>query len=263
MPLLAALWISAALHAAIGQQNSAPSEATPSTPPTYEVASIRQNLSDQHARSHIYSSPDNARFSAINAPLKMLLQFAFALPESQISGVPAALGSEKFDIEARADTTVDDLLHKLPSDRAKLVKQQMLQSLLADRFKLTSHQELKQLPVFDLVQAKTGPKLQASRTGSRMFNFRHGQLEDQGATTAVLAEQLAQQLGRPVIDKTTLTGSYDLNLKWSPDDSESSPDASGPSLFTALQEQLGLKLESTKGPVQTLVIDHIEPPSEN
>jgi len=186
------------------------------------------------------------------------------MPASQISGIPIALDSQKFDIEAKSDPSVDAQLSKLSSDQAKLQKQLMIQDLLADRFKLTTHKEIKQLPVFNLVVAKSGSKLQESKINGRTFNTRRGQLSDQGATIAVLADQLAGELGRPVIDKTALAGRYDFTFKWTPDNSTVAASSDDPpSIFTAVQEQLGLKLESTKGPVETLVIDHIEPPSEN
>lgn len=239
---------------------------TTPTPPTFDVASIRENKSDQHARSHIMSSPHDGRFTTINVPLNMLLKFAFNVPESQISGIPSALGAQKFDIEARANPTIDAQLSKLDSDQGRMQKQLMIQALLSDRFKLTWHNETRQLPVFNLVAIKSGSKLPESKSSGRTFNTRHGQLDDQGITTAALADQLAIELGRPVIDKTALNGRYDIALKWTPDDggtpTPDSPD-SAPSLFTAIQEQLGLKLESTKGPVQVLVIDHIEEPSPN
>ncbi len=228
----------------------------------FEVASIRPNNSDQHARSHIISSPHDGRLTVINVPLKMLFQFAFGTPESQITGIPSPLNSQKFDIEARSDPSIDAQLSKLDSDQGKLQKQLMLQALLADRFKLTWHKETRQLPVFDLVIAKGGSKLQESKADGRTYNVRNGQLSDQGITMPILADQLAGRLDRPVIDKTGLTGRYDLTFKWTPDGVETTAD-SAPSIFTAIQEQLGLKLESTKGPVETLVIDHIEDPSPN
>ena len=251
-----------AASTALSQAPQSQSEAASTPTPTFDVATIRQNNSDQHARSHIISSPHDGRFTTINVPLKMLLQFAFGTPESQITAIPAPLNSEKFDIEARSDPSIDAQLSKLDSDQAKLQKQLMLQALLADRFKLTWHKEIRQLPVFDLVIAKGGSKLQESKANGRTYNIGSDHISDQGVTAPVLADQLAARLGRPVIDKTGLTGRYDVTLKWTPDGTEAAPD-SPPSIFTATQEQLGLKLESTKGPVETLVIDHVEEPSPN
>ena len=238
-------------------------ESTSTSTPTFDVASIRQNNSDEHARSHIVSSSHDGRLTVINVPLNMLLSFAFAMPQSRITGIPAPLNSQKFDIEAKSDPSVDDQLSKLSSDQGKLQKQLMIQALLADRFKLATHIQVQQLPVFNLVIAKNGPKLEESKVDGRTYNTRNGQLSDQGITIPVLADQIASQLDRPVIDKTALTGRYDITLKWTPDNATQSASDSAPSIFTAVQEQLGLKLESTKGPVETLVIDHIEAPSPN
>jgi len=238
---------------------------TSAAPPTFDVASIHENNSDQSARSHIMSSPRDGRFTTINVPLSMLIKFAFNVPESQLLGIPSSLGAQKFDIEAVANPEIDAQLSKLDSDQGRLQKQLMVQALLADRFKLTWHNETRQLPVFNLVTAKGGSKLPESKSSGRTFNTRRGQFDDQGATIAALADQLAIELNRPVIDKTALTGRYDVALKWTPESSTPTPDSldTAPSIFTAIQEQLGLKLESSKGPVQVLVIDHIEPPSEN
>jgi uncharacterized protein (TIGR03435 family) len=172
----------------------------------------------------------------------------------------------------------------------------MLQPLLADRFQLKVHTEVRDLPVLTLVIAKGGPKLHEAKPGDTypnglkdfngqgggpgMMLMRPGQLTGQGLPLSSLARVLTQQLGSTVQDKTGLTGKYDLTLQWTPDRNGSampgapepglqgpgsggSTDASGPSIFSAIQEQLGLKLESQKGPVEVLVIDHVETPSEN
>ena len=260
--IAASLTLAASVALSQSPPSPARTESAPAPAPTFDVATIRPNNSDQHARSHIISSPHDGRFTVINVPLNMLLQFAFGVPQSQISGIPAPLNSQKFDIEARSDPSIDAQLSKLNSDQGKLQKQLMIQALLADRFKLTTHTEIRQLPVFNLVIAKNGSKLQESKADGRTYNTGSDHIDDHGVTTPVLADQLAGRLGRPVIDKTALTGRYDLTLKWTPDDAETTAD-SAPSIFTAIQEQLGLKLEPAKGPVETLVIDHIEEPSPN
>jgi uncharacterized protein (TIGR03435 family) len=180
---------------------------------------------------------------------------------------------------------------------------QMVQSLLTDRCKLAFHRESKELPVYVLTVAKNGPKLQqakkddastamtpppnADRPGGPrvphrggMMRMGRGQLSGQEVPLQFLAESLSEQLGRTVVDKTGLTGAYDFTLMWTPDESQGQmfkgppdgkeagdgappPETSGPTIFTAIQEQLGLKLESQKGPVEILVIDHVERPSEN
>jgi uncharacterized protein (TIGR03435 family) len=153
----------------------------------------------------------------------------------------------------------------------------MLQDLLADRFHLKLTREAKEMPIFALVLAKSGAKLKESTVGEdgRRMQTGRGRIEVQGIDMASLANMLSQQLGRTVVDKTGLTGNYDFKLEWTPDLGQpqgpkeiggaetAPPDSLGPTIFTALQEQLGLKLESTKGPVEILVIERVEKPSEN
>jgi uncharacterized protein (TIGR03435 family) len=156
----------------------------------------------------------------------------------------------------------------------------MLQALLADRFKLTIHRETKNLPIYSLVIAKGGSKLQEAHLDGRpedhMIRVGRGELTAPGIRLEDFAHILTQQTGRTVVDNTGLKGHYDLKFHWTPDQGEAfdgpggstSPESSissdmPPSIFTAIQEQLGLKLESRKGPVEILVIDHVEKPSEN
>ena len=129
-------------------------------PPAFDVAAIHENLSDPHARSHIVSNSHDGKLTVNNVPLKMLLAFAFGVPESHISDLPSPLSTQKFDIEAKSDASIDAQLAKLDNDQAKLQKQLMLQALLADRFKLTWHNETRQLPIYHLIEAKGGAKLQ-------------------------------------------------------------------------------------------------------
>jgi uncharacterized protein (TIGR03435 family) len=143
----------------------------------------------------------------------------------------------------------------------------MLQALLADRFGLKVHEETRILPVYALVLAKGGPKFQPSQINGTTIMNSNGQISVAGSdhTVALLAEQLGKMLGRVVVDKTGLDGRFELTLKWTPDDFDSRGvgSADGPSLFTAIQEQLGLRLESQKAPVSVLVIDRIQMPSPN
>ncbi len=275
--LIALVTPGAYAQAGTSQSPAKPQTGAITTPaPVFDVAAIRQNLSDHTARSHIISSPYDGHFTAINVSLKLLLQFAFEMPESRMLDAPAWTVSTKFDIEAKADSAVDDQLRGLSSDVGKAQKRHMLQALLADRFQLKAHKETRELPVYALVVAKSGPKFLESKANGTTIDAGHGKIGVQGGdnTVALLAEQLANRLGRPVIDKTGIQGRYDLALQWAPDEAAAprlnapeglspAPDSSGPSIFTAIQEQLGLKLESQKGPVQVLVIDRIEMPSEN
>jgi uncharacterized protein (TIGR03435 family) len=264
-----ALLLFAALSITSLASSQSPSTQPPSSPtpkPEFEVASIRQNITaTEHDRSHIYSAATDGNYRTVNAPLKMLLESAFNLPEARILGVPSSIASAKFDIEAKSDAVLSQQLSKLPSDQGRAIKQQMLQALLADRFKLVTHMETRELPIYALVVAKNGPLIHPSQAGGTTINRGNNRISVQGSdnTVALLAEQLSLTLGRVVVDKTGLEGRYDITLKWTPDDASTSDASSGPSIFTAIQEQLGLKLESTKGPVQVLIIDHVEMPSEN
>jgi uncharacterized protein (TIGR03435 family) len=157
----------------------------------------------------------------------------------------------------------------------------MLVALIEDRFQLKIHRETKEMPVYALVVAKNGTKLKANagEPGPRLRMGR-GQLNGTKVPLKMLVQQLAQQLGRPVVDKTGLTGDYDFTLTWTPQPGEGGAmfagpggpggpegpppsDPDGPSIFAAIQEQLGLKLESDKGPVEILVLDQVEKPTEN
>jgi uncharacterized protein (TIGR03435 family) len=251
--------------------------AVAAAPLVFEVTTVKLNKS---GNSGSHSSLDNGRFTASNILLKNLIQYqAYGIPEPRILGGPKWLNSERFDIEAKADNSIADQLRALSRDQRKLQTKAMFQQLLAERFKLTVHWETRELPVYALVVAKNGPSLHESKEsdGSSNTSTSNGQFTTRGVTMVEMAQTLTQELsrelGRVVIDKTGIAGRYDVILKWTPDTGSGSinsgievtapPVDSGPSIFTAIQEQLGLKLESTKGPVQVLVIDHVEMPSEN
>jgi bla regulator protein BlaR1 len=261
------------------------------TSPVYEVASIKPNKSGDN-RTRMMYSPDG--LSATGGTLQMLIMSAYGINPHQISGAPSWLNSERYDIEAKMDSSTADELRKLDEDERRVERQHMLQALLADRFKLTIHRESKELPVYALVVAKDGPKFQEAKSGDTYPNgikgpdghsgagmmLRGGEgFTAQGIPIGNLVRQLSLELGRTVIDKTGLTSKYDFTLKWTEErqapmfkgtegsqpgtGGTSAPGSSGPSIFTAVQEQLGLKLESEKGPVDILIIDHVEKPSEN
>jgi uncharacterized protein (TIGR03435 family) len=244
----------------------------PSTPrPAFEVASVKPG--DPDNRIWRLGSMPGGRFAANNASLKLLIQMAYDVRSHQISGGPNWLDSAKYDIDAKPDSAT-----AIPPGPASATQMRlMLQSLLEERFKLKLHRELREEPVYELVVAKGGPRMpQATDTlkqpGQGLMRMGRGQLTGTAVAISFLVSTLSQQLGRSVIDKTGLTGQYDFDLKWTPElgefqfptgDAGPPPDPSGPSVFTAIQEQLGLKLESNKGPVDVLVIDHAEQPSEN
>jgi uncharacterized protein (TIGR03435 family) len=209
--------------------------------------------------------------------LKNLMEYsAFSLPGARIVGGPKWIDSERFDIQAKVDGSTAASLQTLSRNQERAVMHAMFQRLLADRFKLATHWETREMPVYALVVAKNGPRLQkaAKPDAGADTSASSGQLTANEITmdglARTLTQELADELGRVVIDRTGIQGKYDIKLRWTPAiESVSGPAENGtaadtgPSLFTAVREQLGLKLESSKGPVEVLVIDHAEEPSEN
>jgi bla regulator protein blaR1 len=272
-----------------------PSGAPANAPlPSFEVASIKLNRSHPPGRFFRFSDP--SRFITTNIPARDLIQFAYHVQPFQISGGPSWINTDGYDIEAKVDESVAAELQKLPPARRIPQFRLMLRSLLADRFKLTLLHETKELPIYALVVAKGGPKLTpttvpynmradvnpGSRAKGPMVRMSPGRLTARDASINTLADVLGDQPelgGRLVVDQTGMTGTYDFTLQFAPErmplvpgtsdgppmgsGAPPPPDANGPSIFTAVQEQLGLKLESEKGPVQTLVIEQIEKPSAN
>jgi uncharacterized protein (TIGR03435 family) len=240
--------------------------------PEFEVASIKLNKSGSGSSQADF---DHGRFTATNEGIKGLIQYdAYGVPGPQIEGGPAWLASERFDIEAKVDDATAVAMQRLDPEERSQMKRQLIEQLLSDRFKLAVHWETKELPVYALVRAKGGAKLTSSTdtSGSSGTSSNRGHLKASGVTMARLAETLTgilnREVGRVVVDRTGLEGRYNLTLEWSPEDGSSSSassdsQGSGPSIFTALEEQLGLKLESSRGPVKVLVIDRVEQPSEN
>ncbi|MDP9049465.1 MAG: TIGR03435 family protein [Acidobacteriota bacterium] len=218
----------------------------------------------------------NDGFRGENISLKYLIVIAYNIKPDSLSGGPDWIDSSSYEINAKVFHPDDSTPPKL----TKSQRNQMLQSLLADRFKLVVHTETKDAPIYELTLAKSGPKFHETTPGDTFASgvkgldgqthigypmmTALGQLTGQATPIGSIIDFLTQTLHRPIVDKTGLTGKYDIALQWTPDNTPAdSPTAGGPSIFTAIQEQLGLKLESTKGPVETLVIDHIEKPSEN
>jgi uncharacterized protein (TIGR03435 family) len=252
-----------------------PSPATePTPPPTFEVSTVKQNTSG--SAGYLFSF-QNGRFTAWNASLMSLIEReAYGITELQIREGPKWLGSQRFDIEAKTDNSLADALRTLEGDQRTLQEQLMIQGLLADRFKLVTHWETRDLPVYALVVGKKGPKIHAStepNNGPHTF-LSTGQFIAQDRTleeiARALTQQLSTELGRVIIDQTEIKGRYDITLKWTPDVGaapmkydNASQGSSGPSIFTAIQEQLGLKLEPTRAQAQVLIIDHAEMPSGN
>jgi uncharacterized protein (TIGR03435 family) len=227
--------------------------------PTFEVATIKPAAPSPDGHTHI-NYPLGGRFSAINITLLSLLQWAYGMPEKQILEGPSWLSSTRFDIQAEA--AIGEQTKSLTSEESNELKRRMIQGLLADRFQLKLHQETRTLPAYDLVLAKGGSKLQPSQSNGKSSSVGRTQFNGEGLTITMIAEELSKITGRVAVDKTGLTGRYDLKLRWAPDDAVTT-DSDLPTLFTAVQEQLGLKLEPAKEPVPVLIVDRVEQPGPN
>ncbi len=268
-----------------------PDKAAASDAPRFAVASIKRNPSREQLSMAVpmgVGYRPGGRMTAGNAPLAMLIQRAYSVHDFQVVGGPSWIHTDGYDIEAKPETNTDQKRMWL-----------MLRTLMADRFKLSMHHETRSLPVFDLEAVKGGPKL-AAPTGGACAEVLTGppergqhaappcgpgllksgtglSMEGISVSMPALAKMLSSLLGREVIDKTGFTGRFALHLDFAMDDTldglpnPEAPDASGqraaaatgPSLRTALQEQLGLRLQASTGPVDVLAIDHVERPTEN
>jgi len=257
-------------------------------PLAFEVASIKPNTPDGSGNIMVGIMPQpGGRLTVTNANLRMLIRFAYNIDDTQISGGPPWIDSDRYDIVAKGEgnATTDQL-------------REMLQSLLADRFGLKIHHDSKDLPVYMLVGGKGGPKLKEAESPAPVSpnapgsGQRAGIRMVMGGTTqmsgtmsmAQLSQGLANLVGRKVIDKTGLSGNYDVKLEWTPQPGElamrglpagavgpGGGDRGGPppadpnstSIFTAIQEQLGLRLDAQRGPVDVIVVDGATKPSVN
>jgi uncharacterized protein (TIGR03435 family) len=221
----------------------------------FEVASIKPSNADPRSSSGIDTR--RGRLTASNVTLKRCIMGAYGIGPNQILGGPDWLTSDRFEIIAKADQPVGDRI-LMP----------MLQNLLAERFKLALHREAKPIRAYILEVRKGGPKLdRGDGKGSKTSNGR-GHIVATNATMDRFAEILSRQMDLPVVNHSGLAGVFNLRLQWNPESARPARPADGaaiegPSIFTAIQEQLGLRLQAGKVPVEVLVIDHVEKPSEN
>ena len=269
-------------------------------PLEFEVISIRRNLAPISPQNSPRFGPTSDGYHAINFPLIGLFQLAY-VPSNMgdsgffrgpsIVGAPEWLnGGERYDVEAKV-AEADIAAWRIPALQVKMLRA-MMQAALADRMKVAVHIESKDAPVYNLVVAKNGPKFkEAEMTDASALKERHpdgmaipggtvmsrgsdGELRFFGASMESLTQVLSSIAGRPVQDRTGLTGRYDFSVQIGlpppppqgqqlAGPSVGAVDSTASSIFTTVQEQLGLKLESGKGQVETLVIDHVERPSEN
>jgi len=254
--------------------------------PEFAVTSVKPTKPGTQMFRLVYL-PDG--FSTTNVSLKTLIEFAWDVNAERIGGAPSWIDHANYDIEAKVDPA--DVL--VLEDLTPLQRREMVRKLLEDRFALKVHEETRELPVYALVVAKGGLKLHDAKSGDTYphgfigpdgkssagaMTFNGTQLVAQGLPIGSLTQILTQQTGRPVIDNTGLTGKYDFTLDLpagqrpmpmaKPPDgndarADSASDDSGPSIFTLVQDELGLKLESTRAPLPILVIDHVEEASPN
>jgi uncharacterized protein (TIGR03435 family) len=229
---------------------------------SFEAASIKRST-DTDNESFLMQDP-SGNLTGHNTTLRALLRMAFGVRDHQLISGPAWMNTERYEVLAK------------PSVRAKTSAEfrEMVQALVTERFGLQIHRETRQLPVYMLTVAKDGPRLTEWKDGvGPSCGYLAGNLTCTKITMPVLADALSRRLGRSVADKTELTGTYNLKLSWTPDETQVPgpaesgqarvSDNAGPSLFSAIQAQLGLKLESAKSATEVLVIDKAAKPSEN
>lgn len=253
-------------------------------PVSFEAASVKPNK-EGGTESYVRRQP-GGRFNSVNMPLRVLITFAYQIQPFQLVNAPDWVGEERFDIVAKMEGDPPPVLPGSGPDQMMLA----MRTLLADRFKLVVHRETRELDIYALVMArpdgKPGPALRQSNgdctrameavrqggpppkmlCGARQT---FGRIQFGGFPLSIFANGLSGQLGRVVVDRTGLTGEWDFELTFAPEPPRGplppgvelpAIDPNAPSLFTAIQEQLGLKLESTKGPVEVLVVDAVERP---
>ena len=258
--LAGASLIAIGMPLAIGVLNAPPVRAHADAPPAFEVATIKPSSGGDH---RVIRVVPGGGLQMTGMTLKSLVAFAYDVQEFQISGGSGWIASDRFDIAAnslRGPESAADDMRTMTDELARTAQEQVqqeLQALLSDRFQLTLRHETKEQLIYALVAGKDGSKLQESQSKDRRhMMMARGDFNGEGVPLEMLVSNLSRELGRPVIDRTGLTGHYDFKLHWT-------PGSNGPSLFTAVQEQLGLRLESQKGPVDILIIDRAEKPSEN
>jgi uncharacterized protein (TIGR03435 family) len=250
---------------ASGQAGSLAPQDMPARKSAFDVVSVR--LAKPNC-SLSMAGPSHGRYRARCVTLWTLIFNSLDVQSFQDypPGLPGWADKDKFDIEATADDDTTAAMEKLLGPEQAGRGREMLLSLLADRFRLRVHYESRMQPIYELVVTKGGFRLKPLPSDRKPggISAGPGEMIAHGTPIAVFAHFLSVsgQAGRIVVDKTGVSGNYDIDLKWTPDDRQGTAD-SGPTLFAALEEQLGLKLQAAKGPVDALVVDHVEKPSEN
>lgn len=255
------------------QPSSGPAPAANIVAPPFDIISIKPSKENG---TRMQFTPDGLHGIAVTTQFLIYEGFG-GINKEQVVGEPPWTSTDGFDIDAKVAPADVSTLGKMNFDQRRA----MFKAILTDRFKLAVHHETRELPIYMLVIAKGGPKFKESAPDDPASSAprRRGMMSNRGKMTgtdtqlSTLVTLLSRQLGRTIVDKTGLMGNYDFTLEWSPDNGAGAPpaagagaqtsDQSGADIFTAIQEQLGLKLESSKGPVDVIVIDHIEKPAEN
>jgi uncharacterized protein (TIGR03435 family) len=243
----------------------------------FEVASVKPSSSND-PRTLLQVLPAGGLRTS-GATVRFLVTLAYRVRSFQVLGGPGWVGSDRFDIIATVDRSKPGTDE--PADPTKLTATQLtnmqnqmrprLATLLAERFELKVHREMKEQPIYELVVTKGGPKIEAVTGNFGGLHIARTQFVGERATVDMLSAALANLVGRPVVDRTGLVGTFNFTLNWTPPEAAtpngpdplSMPDQTGPSIFTAIREQLGLELRATKGPAEVLIIDHVERPSTN
>ena len=243
----------------------------------FEVASVKPSSSND-PRTLLQVLPGGGLRTS-GATLRFLVTLAYKIHSFQVLDGPGWIGSDRFDIIATVDRSKPGAGE--PADPTKLTAAQLsnmqnqmrpqLAALLAERFGLRVHREMREQPIYELVVTNGGPKIEAVTGNFGGLHIARNQFVGEGATVDMLSAALANQVGRPVVNRTGLVGSFNFKLNWTPPDAAapngpdplSTPDQTGPSIFTAVREQLGLELKATKGRAEILIIDHVERPTAN
>jgi uncharacterized protein (TIGR03435 family) len=229
----------------------------PDAHPSFAVATIKPH---DPASSRQGFDATGDRFIIRNQSVATLIMFAYSIHPRQIVDAPDSLFHDRYDIEGTTDT---------PGEPSLRQQQEMLQKLLADRFQLKFHREKRELSVYAIQIAKGGPKLKPAANPDAQPDQEgngHGTEQTVTYTSADMANFILGEqfyLDRPLVDQTGLKGRYDFSIRYTYDEVHSTDPNAPPGLFTAVQEQLGLKIEATKAGVDVFVIDHVEPPSAN
>jgi uncharacterized protein (TIGR03435 family) len=294
--MVAAGWMALTVSVIFGMLRGLPiyGETSPATKPatSFEVATIKPTDPDPYRKVDIGITFSPGRFHVKGQTVNDLIKFAYNIKsDDRITGEPTWVNTDRYDIEAKVEDSLASELQKLPSHQQREQIGRMVQSLLASRFDLTCSHGTKVLSVYNLVVAKNPPKLVPTKVAPpapansdlpekpvfRGMKAGGGRILAQSAPVSQLVDALNAQPeigGRTVLDKTGLKGAYDFSLQWTPQQTLGSTSSeteviaslassSGPSLFVALQEQLGLKLESARGSTDVLVVEQIKKPTEN